>query len=192
MTQIKSQKAQLRKLFRAERAERFAISQLNSRSTSQTLFLHLLESPEIKKSKCVTSYFSINDEPSTLYLNRALISAGKTVLLPRVFGRTLEWVKWDGKKTSLAEQRGLLEPAGPAIADFSIIDAVIVPTLAMDFQGYRLGQGGGFYDRSLPNMPGWRVGLIYENEISDEPLPHENHDMKLDAAATANTLIRFS
>ena len=192
MTQIKSQKAQLRKLFRAERAERFAISQLNSRSTSQTLFLHLLESPEIKKSKCVTSYVSINDEPSTVSLNLALLSAGKIVLLPRVFGRTLEWAKWDGEKTSLAEQRGLLEPAGPAIADFSIIDAVIVPTLAMDFQGHRLGQGGGFYDRSLPHMPGWRVGLIYENEISDEPLPHEDHDMKLDAAATANTLIRFS
>ena len=192
MTQIKSQKAQLRKLFRAERAKRFAISQLNSRSTSQTLFLHLLESPEIKKSKCVTSYVSINDEPSTVSLNLALLSAGKIVLLPRVFGTTLEWVKWDGEKTSLAEQRGLLEPAGLAIADFSIIDAVIVPTLAMDFQGHRLGQGGGFYDRSLTNMPGWRVGLIYENEISDEPLPHENHDMKLDAAATANTLIRFS
>ena len=187
MTQIQSQKAQLRKIFRDERAKRFALSK-----SDEPLFAHLLKVPEIAKAKCVTSYFSINDEPGTTTLNLALISAGKTVLLPRVLGRTLEWVQWDGKKSSLAECRGLLEPVGPAIADFSIIDAVIVPTLRIDRQGFRLGQGGGFYDRALPGMPGWRVGLIYEYELSEDPLPNEVHDMKLNAVATSNSLIRFN
>ena len=176
-----AEKRELRSRYRRERAERF-------RSTS---FLHLLDSPEFSSARCVTSYFSINDEPSTAELNRSLISKGVTVLLPRVSGSSLEWVAWDGNASSLQENRGLIEPLGLAIEDLSEIDVVMVPSLHIDRFGYRLGQGGGFYDRALPLLPGWKVGLVHSGEFAEDELPREPHDIRLSAVATPDKIIRF-
>lgn len=190
MTTITKEKSELRRRFREERAKRFAAFSTDPTETVPN-FLHLLESPEIHDASCVTSYLSVKDEPNTYHLNLALIAAGKTLLLPRVAHPDLEWVAWNGQAEELRESRGLLEPTGEAIAELSIIDAVIVPALQVDQQGYRMGQGGGFYDRALPNMSGWKVGIIYAEEISTNALPREAHDVALDAVATPNEVIRF-
>lgn len=142
-------------------------------------------------AKCVTSYISTDDEPSTTELNRELLARGVTLLLPRVSGKALQWVEWNGDKSKLKETKKLFEPIGPERSDISDIDVVIVPGLHLDQEGYRLGQGGGFYDRALPTMPGWKVGLVHSGEITGDPLPREDHDFKLDAAATPNLIIRF-
>ena len=175
-------KQKLRQRFRHERKLQYI----------PAAFLHLLNSPEIKSAKCVTSYFSINQEPSTEELNRSLISQGVTVLLPRVSGKSLEWVEWSGDSAKIRESRGLLEPIGDPRKDISDVDVVIVPALHIDQAGYRMGQGGGFYDRALPEMPGWKVGLVYAGELSSTLLPREAHDVPLDAGATPNLIVRFS
>ena len=71
------------------------------------------------------------------------------------------------------------------------IDVMIVPALHIDQEGYRLGQGGGYYDRALEYLPGWKIGLVHPGELTSESLPREAHDMALDAAATPSIVVRF-
>lgn len=155
-------------------------------------FVYLLSAPEMSRAKCVTSYVSIGDEPSTHELNRELISRGVTVLLPRVAGKALQWVEWDGDMKSLNETRGLLEPMGKERTDVSDVDVMIVPALHIDQDGYRLGQGGGYYDRTMPNMSGWKVGIVYPGEITGDLLPRDDWDVRLSAAATPDLIVRFA
>ena len=176
------QKKALRDRYRRERQDRYVPS----------TFVYLLSAPEMSGAKSVTSYISIGDEPSTHELNRELISRGVTLLLPRVAGKTLQWVEWDGDMKNLKETRKLLEPIGKERTDISDIDVVIVPALHIDQDGYRLGQGGGYYDRSLPKMPGWKVGIVYAGEITGDLLPREDHDVRLSAAATPDLIVRFA
>ncbi len=175
------QKQALRERYRRERQNRY---------TAAT-FIYLLRAPEMNVARCVTSYISVGNEPSTLEVNRDLISRGITVLLPRVAGKTLQWVQWNGDMKSLKETRKLLEPMGKERTDFSDVDVMIIPALHIDQEGYRLGQGGGYYDRTLPDMPGWKVGIVYPGEITGDLLPREDHDVRLDAAATTDLIVRF-
>jgi 5-formyltetrahydrofolate cyclo-ligase len=54
-----------------------------------------------------------------------------------------------------------------------------------------LGQGGGFYDRFLPKVKAWKIGLLHDGELSSQKLPREPHDIPLDAAATPDLVVRF-
>jgi 5-formyltetrahydrofolate cyclo-ligase len=175
------QKKALRDRFRQERQDRFTAS----------TFVYLLSAPEVSVAKCVTSYISVGDEPSTLELNHELISRGITLLLPRVAGKALQWVEWNGELGSLKETRKLFEPIGKERTDVSDVSVMIIPALHIDQDGYRLGQGGGYYDRVLPNMPGWKVGIVYSGEITGDLLPREAHDVRLSAAATPDLIVRF-
>lgn len=176
------QKKALRDRFRRERRDRYVAS----------TFVYLLSAPELSGATCVTSYISVGDEPSTHELNRELISRGVTVLLPRVAGKSLQWVEWNGDMKNLKETRKLLEPIGKERTDISDVDVMIIPALHIDQDGYRLGQGGGYYDRTLPNMPGWKVGIVYPGEITGDLLPREDHDVRLSAAATPDLIVRFA
>lgn len=189
MTNITEEKSQLRQRFRVERRSRFSEDQAAGNAMPD--FFHLLEIPEIRGANIVTSYLSVKDEPNTAALNSSLLAAGKMLLLPRVAAQNLEWASWSGDSAMLTENRGLLEPIGTAFVEFSNIDAVIVPSLQIDFQGYRLGQGGGYYDRSLPKMGGWKVGIVYAEEFTSVALPHEAHDVPLAAVVTPLAVTRF-
>ena len=155
-------------------------------------FMYLLSAPELTGATCVTSYISVGDEPSTHEINQELIARGVSVLLPRVAGKTLQWVEWDGDPKNLKETRKLLEPIGRERTDISEVDVMIIPALHIDQDGYRLGQGGGYYDRALPTMPGWKVGIVYQGEITGNLLPREDHDIRLAAAATPHLIVRFA
>ena len=178
---ISEEKSALRTRYRRERNERYI----------EHSFQFLAASPEISKAHCVASYMSYNDEPDTSQLNKALLAAGKVLVLPRINGHELDWVEWDGSSESLAANKKILEPKGSPIASLDSIDVVIVPALRIDRSGYRLGQGGGFYDRALPQLKAWSIGLIHPDEISSEDLPREEWDQPLDAAATPDLVLRF-
>jgi 5-formyltetrahydrofolate cyclo-ligase len=113
------------------------------------------------------------------------------LLLPRVKGEVLEWIEWDGDEKQLKVTKKLSEPIGKPATDLDAIDVVIVPALHIDQQGYRLGQGGGFYDRALAHLPGWKIGLVHPGELTSLSLPREAHDIPVDAAATPSIVVRF-
>ena len=83
------------------------------------------------------------------------------------------------------------EPIGSATTEPEI-DLIIIPTLCADRSGTRLGQGGGSYDRALPKLSAWRIGLIYAGELSNTEIPNEAHDVKLNAVATPDLIVRFN
>lgn len=175
------QKASLRDRARRERSQKFISSNFNV----------ILKAPEIESATTIASYISYEHEPSTVEINEALMKAGKSLLLPRINGDQLEWVHWSGDSSALTIKRKISEPIGAPISDLSQIQVVIVPALRIDQSGYRLGQGGGYYDRALVSLNAWKIGLVHAGELSSEVLPHEAHDVALDAAATPSVVVRF-
>lgn len=154
---------------------------------------NLLDTPEIQNARNIATYFSYASEPNTEKLNASLIQLGKELLLPRLLSNNdLIWVKWDGNVDSLSprSRSGYREPTGELFD--GKIDVVIVPALAIDQFGNRLGQGGGSYDRALSQERGWKVALVNENELLQSELPVEPHDQSVDAVVTPASLIRFS
>jgi 5-formyltetrahydrofolate cyclo-ligase len=164
-------KESLRRRLRTQREERY----------SEHNLLHLIEIPEISRASVVASYYSFGTEPSTHAFNVALIAAGKTLLLPRINGEIIEWVEWNGSPETLAENGKFLEPIGEVFTALDSIDVVLVPALAIDPDGYRLGQGGGFYDRALPLLRAWKHGVVYPYERMEHDLPRDPWDIAVDS-----------
>jgi len=176
------QKAVLRDRARRERSQKFMPSNFNV----------ILRAPEIESASTIASYISYQFEPSTVEIHEAFLRSGKTLILPRINGDQLDWVKWDGDPANLVSKKKISEPIGEALSDLSQIQVVIVPALRIDQSGFRLGQGGGYYDRALIHLQAWKIGLVYAGELSSEVLPHEPHDVPLDAAATPSIVVRFN
>lgn len=105
----------------------------------------------------------------------------------------LHWVEYsDGSsRGSLAPGRyGLPEPVGPRLGPEAVADAavVIVPGVAADRTGMRMGRGAGYYDRSLAHATGAVAAILHPNEVVDA-VPHDAHDLPVDAVITADELI---
>ncbi|MFM8254114.1 MAG: 5-formyltetrahydrofolate cyclo-ligase [Actinomycetota bacterium] len=138
----------------------------------------LLTAPEIKSARTIASFQSYGDEPDTFDLHSVLRSQGKKIFLPRMNSdKSLTW---------------LLDGAEINQELVSNIDVVIVPALAIDSRGVRLGQGGGSFDRALPALPGWKVALIDSVCFCTTELPEELHDVRVNAVATELGITRFS
>ena len=177
-----SKKQELRKRFRSERS-------LRDLTESWT---HIIKSQEFQNAKTIASYISYGDEPATKELNEEILRSQKRLVLPRVLkDKNLEWISWSGDLAKLTKVGKILEPVGEVIS-VDEIDIAIVPTLHAIREGHRLGQGGGSYDLALASISAWRIGLIYSGELTVEPFPVEDHDIKLNAVATPDLIVRFS
>jgi len=177
---ISQAKAKLRDQYRSERIDRFI----------KDSWLHLLSASEFAGKESIASYISYEVEPNTEDLNQELIRKGVTLYLPRMLATgDLEWVSWNGDPNNLKQVGKIFEPIGQA--SHPQLDVVIVPALHIDQKGNRLGQGGGTYDRALAKTSAWKVALVHPGEISYEPLPTNEFDQRVDAAATPSMLVRF-
>lgn len=135
----------------------------------------------------VCAYLPVGSEPGSPELVDALHAAGHEVLLPVVPARPgpLDWARYTGRESLGAGPLGLREPTGPRRGPSAITRArlVLVPALAADRGGGRLGRGGGYYDRTLPlaaaGVP--LVVVIHDEELVDV-LPVEPHDRRVTAA----------
>lgn len=166
-----NQKESLRSRLRRQRESRYVAHNL----------AHLLDIPEISQAKTVASYCSFGFEPDTSELNLKIIASGRKLLLPRRCDGDLEWVEWDGNESSLKPDGKILEPIGTALTDFASIDFIFVPALAIDPDGYRLGQGGGYYDRALPKLRAWKHGVVFPFERMEHDLPRDPWDIPMDS-----------
>lgn len=164
--------------------------------TGRRLRDHLLALPEVRRAATVASYVSVGSEPGTGLLLEALHTQGKRVIVPVVLpDLDLDWAVHPGTGAGLATRRGLLEPEGPPLGVDAIAtaDVVLVPGLAVDDAGYRIGKGGGCYDRALARVP---VGtptivLLYDDEVGRE-VPVEPHDRPVLAAASPRGITPLS
>ena len=143
----------------------------------------VLAAPQVQMAGTIAAYYSVGTEPSTHGLVYALWKRGSYVLLPllRPDG-DLDWASYEGPESLRPGPRGLSEPAEPprGITAVSRADLVIVPALAVDRRGVRLGRGGGSYDRALarvgPQVP--TIALLYDAELLDE-VPAAPHDQRV-------------
>ncbi len=145
----------------------------------------VLSLPELQMAGTVAVYYSVGLEPETRGLVYGLWKRGTYVVLPvlREDG-DLDWASYEGPESMVPGPRGLLEPgaARRGVEAVARADAVIVPALAVDRAGNRLGRGGGSYDRALarvgPMVP--LMALLYDDELVDR-VPAEPHDVPVRA-----------
>lgn len=147
----------------------------------------------------VAAYVSIGGEPSTRPLLDRLRAAGVRVLLPVLLpDNDLDWALYEGTERLVRAGRGLLEPDGARLGPEAVTqaDVVLLPGLAVDRGGLRLGRGGGSYDRVLARLEraGARASLVvllYDAEVLAE-VPAEPHDRHVHAAVTPSAVHRFT
>ncbi len=141
----------------------------------------VLALPETQMAGTAAAYYSVGTEPDTRGLVYALWKRGTYVLLPVLLpGGDLDWASYEGPDSLVPGPRGTLQPAEPprGTAAIASADLVIVPALAVDRRGIRLGRGGGSYDRALARVGGPvpTVALLYGGELLDE-VPSGPHDL---------------
>ena len=143
---------------------------LEMQADARAVTEHLLAWEPLRRAATVAAYVSIPGEPGTGPLLETLVARGRHVLLPVVLpDGDLDWARHDGPL--VAAGFGLLEPTGPRLGPEAVAtaDVVLVPALAVDRRGMRLGRGGGYYDRALGRVPvGTPVcALLHDGELLD-------------------------
>ena len=166
-------KAELRKQVLQEMK---AIPRQQKQFIDQTLTERLLQHPFYQEAKVIASYLSFPHEFQTQELIEQALRDGKKVLIPKTYPKgRMDFVVYDPQqlvKTSF----GLLEPQGDLeVVDASQIDLIHVPGLAFTTEGYRIGYGGGYYDRYLEHFPGHTLSTIYPCQV--QQFMPENHDI---------------
>jgi 5-formyltetrahydrofolate cyclo-ligase len=186
--ELAAAKASLRRRVLAARA---GLSPQQRAEAGRALRDAVLALPQTQMAGTVAAYYSIGAEPDTHGLVYALWKRGTYVLLPRLRpDMDLDWASYEGPDSLRAGPRGLTEPAEPprGVPAVSRADMVIVPALAVDRRGVRLGRGGGSYDRALarvgPQVP--TIALLYDSELVDE-VPAAAHDQRVRLAACPAT-----
>ncbi|WP_320065706.1 5-formyltetrahydrofolate cyclo-ligase [Micromonospora sp. RTGN7] len=145
----------------------------------------------------MTAYVPVSSEPGGPELPEALRAAlppGAGLLLPVLRDDLdLDWAAYTGPGCLVAAGRGLREPTGPRLGRMAVADAqlVVVPALAVDRRGRRLGRGGGSYDRALARVgdQALTVALLHDGELR-ERLPAEPHDRPVRAVVTPGAGLR--
>ncbi len=161
-----------------------------ARDLQGALLTHLVDSG----ARTVCAYVPVGSEPGSAEFLDGARRAGLRVLLPIVTGEApLDWADYTGPDSLRPASYGLSEPAGPRLGASAIgeADTVLVPALAVDRRGTRLGRGGGHYDRSLPlvSAAARLVAVVRDDEFVDE-LPGEAHDVRVHAVATPRRGVR--
>lgn len=176
-------------------AARTAMDPADRARSSRLAQQAVLESPEWARAQTVLLYIPVRGEADTAALAGVARATAKRLLLPRVeqAARRLWLHRWDGTAAQLVRGAyGIPEPrADLPLEDPAAVDLVIVPGVAFDRRGCRLGYGGGYYDRLLPRMlQAVKIGLGYAFQLVG-CLPAEPHDVRLDGVATERGLYRF-
>jgi 5-formyltetrahydrofolate cyclo-ligase len=156
----------------------------------QQRILHL---DAFRQAAALALYSPVWNEVFTEEVFREARRQGKSVVYPRVRGSDLDFVAVEALEELASGTFGVLEPLGDALVAPGALDMVLVPGVAFDLQGNRLGYGKGFYDRVLcgTRRPALVVGLCFEFQLVDR-LPIEEHDACLDLLVTEEREYRFS
>ncbi|MBB4688174.1 5-formyltetrahydrofolate cyclo-ligase [Amycolatopsis jiangsuensis] len=146
-------------------------------------------------AETVCAYLPFGTEPGRISLVEALAATGARVLLPVVqcAPGPLEWAAYTGPDELVPGRlRGVLEPSGPRLGVDAIeaADVILVPALAVDRRGVRLGRGAGHYDRSLASATADLLAVVRTEELVDH-LPGQPHDVPMNAALTPGGLVRL-
>lgn len=163
-----------------------------SRQQSALIQAQVLALAEFATAGIVALYAPTRGEALTEEIGHVARQQGKTTVYPRVIDHGLEFVAATGPEALTRCRYGICAPQSGPIIDLSMIDLLVLPGVAFDRRGMRLGYGKGYYDRALVGRRPRTVlvGLAYDFQLVEE-LPAETHDVPLDIVVTAGEMLRF-
>ena len=160
---------------------------------NQSLYSKFLQSKIIDNKRIIMIYYSVRHEVDTVAIISYLLETGKKVALPVCTPeRDLLAAVIDDLNQLQPAPFGLMEPGpGAALLHHEEIELTIIPGIAFDVAGHRLGHGKGYYDRFLSKAPKmFKLGLAYDFQVVPE-IPTEGHDVKMDGLLTPTRYLEF-
>lgn len=181
MNQVQQLKKQLRDEVKRLKADYTSV-QLNN--ISKRVINLLSYEPVWAKSEVILLYHSLPDEVNTHDFIK-ICAHSKDVILPVVVGDILELRRYTGEHDLKKGAFNILEPCGELFTDYELIDFVLVPGVAFDRRGNRLGRGKGYYDKLLPNIGAYKMGICFPFQYYSELIiPTEKTDVAMDKVLT--------
>lgn len=138
--------------------------------------------PLFQQASSVLLYHSLPDEVQTHSMLRHW-QKNKRCFLPQIQGDHLVVREYEGNESLTRGQMNILEPTGRVCSDYGQIEVVIVPGVAFDLEGNRLGRGKGYYDKLLPLLSAPAIGICFGFQLV-EKVPAEAHDVKMTRVIT--------
>lgn len=160
---------------------RMMLSDLEKAGAAEQVFSRLEQTAAFLMADHILMYHSLPDELSTHRFLKKW-DARKHFYLPRVNGVNLEILPYDESRLELGSFH-IEEPTGSDMVDPEVLELIVVPAVAYDEKGNRLGRGKGFYDRLLSTTAAAKIGVAYEFQLLDD-IPTEPHDVPMDMVIT--------
>lgn len=162
----------------------------NKETADNKIRLQLCSQPFYKQAKTVMTYLSYKSEPDTLKLAAAMLAEGKKICAPVCFDSGLmDAFSFRSFSELKRSKMGILEPCQTSFVPPEQIELILVPGCAFNGDGYRIGYGGGFYDRFLPKCSAVTCGLFYERLKTD--FHQEKTDIPLHFIITEEAVYKF-
>ena len=158
------------------------LSQAEKAYAAKCVFDRLEQSAAFLLAENVLLYHSLPDELSTREVLEKW-GARKHFFLPRVNGVNLDILPYEKSKMALGAFH-IEEPTGDNAVDISAIELIIVPGIAYDRRGNRIGRGKGYDDRLLGSTSATKIGVGYDFQLIGEDIPAEDHDVAMDIVIT--------
>lgn len=157
---------------------------VNKEEQSQSIVSKLLSTPAIKTAGSILVYYPLEHEVDILPLIKELEKTPKKIYLPFFTELKVGLLNYP---LNYVDKLHSYEPS-QAVTNPSL-DVIIIPALAYDKKGYRLGQGKGWYDRFLKSYPdSLKIGVCFEQQLLEE-VPHNDHDQMVDLIITSHEVI---
>jgi 5-formyltetrahydrofolate cyclo-ligase len=160
---------------------------------SQAIFNRLCSLPQYKRAKTVMAYVSYRNEVSTPGFIAKVVEDGKRIVLPKVSASVLYIYEiHDIEKDIMPGFKGIPEPLGEpeSRVDPAEIDLAVIPGVVFDLKKYRIGYGGGFYDRFIPSLRRdcLKIGVAFQIQMVSK-IQGESFDVPVDMVITENMII---
>lgn len=188
MLSIKEYKAEKRTFYKSLRK---SMNQEEKKSADRQIFEKLIDTYAFKNSELILTYISVSDETDTISLIKYCFENDKRVAVPKCLDKNgnMEFFEIKSFNDVKPSYFGLLEPSEncPEITLF-YNSLCVVPAFSYDIKGYRIGYGGGFYDRFLSKHNVFKAGICYDECIETNHL-HDEFDINVDIVITEKQII---
>ncbi|MDO4534690.1 MAG: 5-formyltetrahydrofolate cyclo-ligase [Clostridium perfringens] len=185
-------KQDIRKIIRRKREE---LNKEIKKELDLRIMNNFFQSGYIDKSNVIFIYVNMDSEINTVDIITKLLEMGKRVAVPKVIPGSKEMVALEIKSLSDLNESGAFGILEPDITKKNVgdeVDLIILPGLAFDKRGYRIGYGGGFYDRFLEKYNKVkRLSLCYNFQII-ENIPEEDFDEAIDTIITEDKIVKIN